>query len=348
MTTTSTTHKVAATAGSLRKSTSIAKGAALAAAVMCGFAADAPLGTARLAAPTAAPARPISSVSAPALAAVVTPNALYSAMTAPPILAMGHASSRALPGGYFVAPVTTGLGDVSAVPPRDSSHGGAVVSDANLSFAPTALWRSNSSPGVGGEATTQTASGSTAFVKNASMAAATPNAASEPTSFGLFSPTGAFLGLIGPGGLLIGNGVLPGQNGGLLIGNGADGGSGIPGGNGGVEGVPGGNGGIFFGNGGDGGPGEDGGNAGLIGNGGNGGDGVLGLDGGDGGNGGLIFGHGGDGGDGGDDFNQFGNATGGDGGDGGDSGFIRIFENGEVVGMKAGLFRHRRRRRRRR
>ncbi|WP_125939861.1 hypothetical protein [Mycolicibacterium grossiae] len=37
------------------------------------------------------------------------------------------------------------------------------------------------------------------------------------------APTGAFLGLIGPGGLLIGDGVLPGQNGGLFFGNGADG-----------------------------------------------------------------------------------------------------------------------------
>ncbi|WP_235738310.1 hypothetical protein [Mycolicibacterium austroafricanum] len=90
----------------------------------------------------------------------------------------------------------------------------------------------------------------------------------------LVSPTGAFLGLIGPGGLLIGTGVLlPGQNGGWLIGNGADG---APGQNGGDAGL--------FG---------DGGNAttttgaAYAGNGGPGGGGGPGNRGGDGGSGGT-------------------------------------------------------------
>ena len=88
--------------------------------------------------------------------------------------------------------------------------------------------------------------------------ALTPDA-SPATNFGLFSPTGAFLGLVGPGGLLIGDGVLPGQDGGLLFGNGADG----------AEDQDGGDGGLLYGNGGNGGhggfsqkPGGNGGNSG--------------------------------------------------------------------------------------
>jgi hypothetical protein len=137
------------------------------------------------------------------------------------------------------------------------------------------------------------------------------------------SPTGAFLGLIGPGGLLIGNGVLPGQNGGWLIGNGADGAPGQNGGNAGLFGDG--------GRGGDGLPGQaggNGGNAGLFGDGGAGGAGgdnarlstepVQAAAGGAGGN--AVFGRGGDGGAGGQGINLgTGTGRGGDGGAGGHS-----------------------------
>src|SRR5262249_10899386 len=141
------------------------------------------------------------------------------------------------PSGYYVAPVAA-----------NPDHR-ATVANPNLSFAPQTLSRSTALPG-----------------SDAPTAALTVNG---PSNLGLFSPTGAFLGLMGPGGLLIGDGVLPGQNGGLLIGNGADGGAGQKGGNGG----------LLYGNGGDGGNGAegqaggDGGNASLFGNGGNGGSG---------------------------------------------------------------------------
>lgn len=59
----------------------------------------------------------------------------------------------------------------------------------------------------------------------------------------VFVPTATLRPLIGPGGLLIGDGVKPGQNGGLLIGNGADGGLRQKGGNGGLLWGNGGNGG---------------------------------------------------------------------------------------------------------
>jgi hypothetical protein len=90
----------------------------------------------------------------------------------------------------------------------------------------------------------------------------------------------AFLGLIGPGGLLIGDGLdgAPGQaggNGGLLWGNGGKGGDGFAFGTGGN----GGNGGLFFGSGGAGGNGGAGGGGG-----------------GNGGNAGLLLGNGGVGG----------------------------------------------------
>ena len=118
MTTTSTTHKVAATAGSLRESTSIAKGAALAAAVMCGFAADAPLGMAGLAAPTAEPARPISSVSAPALAAVVTQmRCIRGGRRAAGLLGDGRRGQPSSPGGIYCCARYDGFGRCQRGPP---------------------------------------------------------------------------------------------------------------------------------------------------------------------------------------------------------------------------------------
>src|ERR1700742_4488086 len=172
-----------------------------------------------------------NSSAAPELTALVTPNRLYEATGAPPVVALGPSGSLALPDGYYVAAVPT---------PRDA----ATVANPSLSFAPETLSRSTPLPDSGGPHTM-------------------PLMANGPTTFGLFSPTGAFLGLIGPGGLLVGDGVLPGQNGGLLIGNGADG----------AAGQKGGDGGLLYGNGGDGGNGAegqaggDGGNAALFGNG---------------------------------------------------------------------------------
>ena len=212
------------------------------------------------------------------LTALVTPNSLYAATGRPPIVLLGSNGSLALPDGYLVAPVEAGPSGVETVVPAATGDGAGLLMPS-LSFAPPTLSRSTSSPGGGGEPTN--------LAESRSLTPVTSNMTSSPTSFGLFSPTGAFLGLIGPGGLLIGNGVLLGQNGGLLMGNGADGGPGQKGGNGG----------LLIGNGGDGGvgiftKGGDGGNAGLFGDGGDGGDGGhffgTGFAGGNGGNGGLV------------------------------------------------------------
>jgi hypothetical protein len=127
----------------------------------------------------------------PALAAVVTPNSLYAATAAPPVVVLGPNGSMTLPDGYFVAAVPKGSDGPGAVV---AAGGGAMVSNPSLSFAPATLARPKSSPGGGGAMTNPAGFEPTAF--------ATPNAGSGTTSFGLFSPTGAFLGLIGPGGLL--------------------------------------------------------------------------------------------------------------------------------------------------
>jgi hypothetical protein len=119
------------------------------------------------------------------------------------------------------------------------------------------------------------------------MATDSPMAALSMTTTAAAVPSwaggGAFLGLIGPGGLLIGDGLdgdEPGEaggNGGLLWGNGGRGAAGAPG----QAGGAGGSGGLFFGNGGAGGAGG------------------LGARGGDGGNAAALFGSGGAGGAGG-------------------------------------------------
>ena len=139
----------------------------------------------------------------PALAAVVTPNSLYAAAGGPAVAVLGPNGSLALPDGYYIAPVAP-VGPV----PVGSSGLSATAPAADRATAATlsTLYRPASSSGRGDEATS-------------------PVAVGGPTNFGLFSPTGAFLGLVGPGGLLIGDGVLPGQDGGILFGNGADGGS---------------------------------------------------------------------------------------------------------------------------
>ncbi|WP_412178119.1 PGRS repeat-containing protein, partial [Mycolicibacterium elephantis] len=166
------------------------------------------------------------------IASPVSMNTLYEAAGAPRVVVRA-------PNAGLGAPENS-----RAVALASESVGRPVASNPSLFFAPTPVVRSETKP-VGG---VTISTGMTPSV----------------TGFALFSPTGAFLGLIGPGGLLIGDGVLPGQNGGLLIGNGADGGPGQAGGHGGM----------------------------LFGNGGNGGDGLAGQDGGDGGNAGL-FGNGG-------------------------------------------------------
>ena len=135
---------------------------------------------------------------ATALTALVTPNSLYAATGESRVGILGPTGTMTLPEGYFVS-------SVSETIPGPAGDNRAQVSNPSLSFAPAIVPQTTPSSGGGGQPrTVATASG--------------------PTSFGLFSPTGAFLGLIGPGGLLIGNGVLQGQNGGWLMGNGADGG----------------------------------------------------------------------------------------------------------------------------
>ena len=287
---------------------------AVGAVVVAAAAAAAPLEPASTPTAKHTPYVATSSVT-PALTALVTPNSLYAAAGEPQVVVLGQNGSLALPIGYFVAPVETRAGGVSALVPATGSAS-AVVANPSLSFAPTTVSRSTPSTGGG--------DGATAVARNAPVTFAMRDMASSPTSFGLFSPTGAFLGLIGPGGLLIGDGVLPGQNGGFLIGNGANGGPGQNGGNGGV----------LFGNGGDGGTsavdnGGHGGHGGiLLGSGGNGGDGADAIPGegddtagagGDGGNGGLYFGYG-NGGNGGDGGKGDGDTQGGKGGNGGNAG----------------------------
>jgi hypothetical protein len=212
---------------------------------------------------------------APTVNAAPTPNTLLAAGVPAPVVAFSAAQPMA---------------DRSTPTPEHVGTSTAVVShpmSASLFFAPGTHAR-----------TAQTSSDS-----RPSVFVAPVPCAGIP---GLFSPTGAFLGLIGPGGLLIGNGVLPGQNGGLLMGNGADGGLGQDGGRGG----------LLFGNGGNGGMGTlshptggNGGSAGLFGNGGDGGFGyspeitagpVYGGSGRKGGKRGILMGKGGEGGGGSD------------------------------------------------
>src|SRR5882757_2240354 len=182
---------------------------------------------------------------------VATPNSLLAAGGSSPVVVFSSAASVSvgkngtskrsadtLPSGAdFVAPIVF----AGQTPTSTGGGGGPDALAATFTPGPTALVAPTDVPG--------------------------------PTLFGLFSPTGAFLGLIGPGGLLIGDGVLPGQNGGLLFGNGADGGS--VGTDDSGNGGNGGNGGLLFGNGGAGGSGGgtfgaggSGGNAGLVGDGG--------------------------------------------------------------------------------
>jgi hypothetical protein len=209
----------------------------------------------------------------PTIAALVTPNSLYVATGAPPVVVFGTNGSLGIGGGHTAA--GPGGTPIDRQIPATVDHDPSLMS-TSMFFAPTTFAR---------PASPLSDSRSTVSV------APVPGVGIP----GLFSPTGAFLGLIGPGGLLIGDGVLPGQNGGWLIGNGADGGGGQDGGRGG----------LLFGKGGNGGMGTrdhptggNGGSAGLFGNGGNGGFGyspeitagpVYGGNGGNGGNGGILM-----------------------------------------------------------
>ena len=101
------------------------------------------------------------------------------------------------PNGLLVAGVPTPVVTFSSAQPTSHSatqNGAAPVVSPSLFFAPTTHART---------ALTPSDSRPSAFV------APVPGAGIP----GLFSPTGAFLGLIGPGGLLIGDGVLPGRTG---------------------------------------------------------------------------------------------------------------------------------------
>lgn len=184
--------------------------------------------------------------------------------------------------------------------------------------------------------------------------------AGPQASLAIAKVTPATPNLIGPGGLLIGDGLdaltidpscvadCKGGNGGLLWGSGGAGAYGGAGGNAGLigSGGVGGAGIIGFANG----KGGNGGSAGLFGNGGRGGDAaatidtvvnvttatnVTGAAGGQGGAGGTIFGSGGAGGRGGDVTTKTNNAFGGAGGAGGRSG---LFGGGGVGGLGGNAF----------
>jgi len=78
-----------------------------------------------------------NSSATPALTALVTPNRLYAATGAPPVVTLGPSGSLAYPDGYFVAPVA------NAAEPQDN---GATVANPSLSFAPETFSRSTSLP----------------------------------------------------------------------------------------------------------------------------------------------------------------------------------------------------------
>jgi hypothetical protein len=227
----------------------------------------------------------------PTVAALVTPNSLYAATGAPPVVVFGTNGSLGIGGAHTAAGPGATPSDRQI--PATVDHDPSLMS-TSMVFAPTTFARP----------------ASPSSDSRSAVSVAPVPAVGIP---GLFSPTGAFLGLIGPGGLLIGDGVLPGQNGGWLIGNGADGGPGQDGGRGG----------LLFGNGGNGGNGYAG-----HPNGGNGGNGYAGHPNGgngcsaglfgNGGNGGAVTGTGtAVGGNGGDGGTAAGTGDGGDGGDGG-------------------------------
>ncbi|KXW63212.1 hypothetical protein MPHL43070_23695, partial [Mycolicibacterium phlei DSM 43070] len=180
-----------------------------------------------------------------------------------------------------------------------------------------------------------------------------------------WNPGGAFLGLIGPGGLLIGNGLdgtdayvdengvfhaaTAGGAGGLLWGNGGRGGNGLSAGVYEVydpdtdtvvskwldatDGANGGRGGLLFGNGGNGGNGGSVGvigspvSAGLAG----GASELVAGNGGNGGRAGLLFGVGGNGGNGGESNSSYADAIGGNGGNGGGASL------GALLGLTGGV-----------
>ena len=178
--------------------------------------------------------------SKPAVAALVTPNSLYAATGAPPVVAFGANGSLGIGGGHTAAGSSSPR-DTAAVQARATSD----IKLVETFFAPTVYARPAAAPTRG----VSTTPAPTAFIA--------PNANAADVA----NLIGAVIGVF------ISNGDEPGENGGLLIGNGADGGPGQDGGRGG----------LLFGNGGRGGdglPGQKGGNggdAGLIGNGGAGG-----------------------------------------------------------------------------
>ena len=181
--------------------------------------------------------RPATSSVRVVSATLVTPNSLYTNIFEAPAIP-APTGIRPLPGGFYVAPVATVSADPIhrrriGGPDTSVAISGTSMSTTRQSFAPTTLARPTSPTNGRSEST---------------VGSQLASPARDTTSFGLFSPTGAFLGLVGPGGLLVGDGVLPGQDGGILIGNGADGG----------ESQDGGDGGFFYGNGGNGGIGKNG------------------------------------------------------------------------------------------
>lgn len=238
--------------------------------------------------------------STPAIAALVTPNTLYAAAGAPPIVMFGTNGSLGI--GHTPIASESDAVIVMNVAVAERNFGDRAVPAIETPSAPRTSVRPERVR-TGGDSTPLMAATSPMITPSVFGPAALP----------LFTPTGAFLGLIGPGGLLIGNGI--------------DAAAGCTG-----AACNGGNGGFLFGNGGAGANGGVGGNAGLIGNGGRGGDGLgiitistedaIGGSGGNGGNGGMLMGNGGAGGQGGSATNYGGAAAGGSGGNGGNAGAL--------------------------
>jgi hypothetical protein len=218
-------------------------------AVLAGGVLAASVGTCGQDEPTAADTPRVESTLA--VAALVTPNSLYAATGAPPVVVFGANGSLAIGGGHTAArpgaPSST-----TAIPTR----GGSDFATIETLFAPTVYARPTAAPTSGGS------------TRLAPTAFGAPNA--NPADFG--NLIGAVVGVF------ISNGDEPGENGGLLIGNGADGGNGLAGqrgGNGGDAGL--------FGNGGAGGAGggtTTNSGSGCGGNGGDGGHGGVGAPGG--------------------------------------------------------------------
>jgi hypothetical protein len=272
--------------------------AAVAVGVLAAGGIATPTGQATIA---SAPTKQVSVPTGPDLAALVTPNTLFAAVSGLPTASTGGSSNAA---GTAAPVATTLVGNTGAAAPP----GPAVASQSSPNlFTPTIFARSAVAPTGGGSpvatggttlAAVRTVGGTSASTLAAPAASA--NLALVPAS-ALNSVAGLIGGVVG---IFISNGTEEHPNAGLLIGNGWDA----------TNGQDGGNGGLLFGSGG-----------GVLGSG-------TGGAGGWGGNAGQVFGNGGDGGAGGAILTPAGTATGGAGGDGGHSSALGQGGNGGAGG----------------